>query len=114
MNKKIFISASRVGPFFENKFTFENRRYEEVHNGWHFNLSQRTGLMAIYDDASNERLAIISIYDEARNPIIEEDVQDVFMIRFELDEAKREILIENERHKFFIYSIDSGTVRALQ
>ncbi len=44
---------------------------------------------------------------------MEEDVQDVFFIRFELNEAKREILVENEHHQHFIYSIDSGAVRAM-
>ncbi len=112
MEPKIIVSGSRVVPERLKPISFDGKRYEQVLNGLYFDLSQRTGLMAIYDATSNERLAIISIYDVERNPIMEEDVQDVFFIRFELNEAKREILVENEHHQHFIYSIDSGTVRA--
>lgn len=80
-------------------------------NGERLGLAQRSGLMAIFDESNNSRIAVIQVYDEPRNPIMEADAGDVFFISFELDESKREIQIENERHKHFIYSIDSGTVR---
>lgn len=114
MEPKIILSASRVGPGKMRPLLFEGKRYEQVMNGERLGLVQRTGLMAIFDALSNSRVAVIHIYDEPRNPIMEADAGDVFFIRFELNEAKREILIENERHKHFIYNIDSGTVRALQ
>jgi len=114
MERKFFIRASRLpGPYME-PIIFEGKRYEQLDNGVLVGLTQRTGLMGIYDDASNTNLAYVSIYDELRNPIMEADAGDVFFTRFELDEAKREIYIKNERHRQFIYSIDSGAVREIK
>ncbi len=113
IESKLLISASRVGPGKMRPLHFEDKRYEQIMNGEHLGLVQRTGLMAIFDESSKSRIAVIQIYDEPRIAIMEADAGDVFFIRFELNEAKREILIENERHRHFIYSIDGGTVRAM-
>lgn len=101
-------------PFKNETDQFDGKRYKQIDNGEFVGLQQRTGLLAIYDDASNKRIAIVSIYEEKREGMYEPALQDVFFIRFELTEKKRELHIENERHKHFIYSIDDGGVRVGQ
>ncbi len=106
-------SASRVAPPSVAAIEFEGKRYVQIENGARMGLGQRTGLMAVFDAATNTRLAVVRIYDEKRDPRVEADAGDVFFTRFELDGAKREILIENERRERYAYGIDSGQVRAV-
>lgn len=106
-------SGSRIAPPSVAAIEFEGKRYVQIENGARQGLGQRTGLMAVFDAATNTRLAVVRIYDERRDPRVEADVGDVFFTRFELDAAKREILIENERRECYVYAIDGGQVRAL-
>jgi len=105
-------AGSRVGQPSTPEITFEGKRYMQIENGERLGL-QRTGLMAIFDAASNKRLAVVKIYDEQRQPGVEADIQDVFFTRFELVAGKRELLIENERRKRFAFEIDTQKVRPL-
>ena len=106
-------SESRIAPPSVPAIEFEGKRYVQIENGARQGLGQRTGLMAVFDAATNTRLTVVRIYDERRDPRVEADAGDIFFTRFELDRGKREILIENERHERYVYSIDSGKVRAL-
>lgn len=107
------VMPSRVGQPRMKPIVFEGKRYEQIQNGVREGLGQRTGLMAVFDTATNARVAVVKVYDVVRESKVEQDVQDVFFTRFELVAEKRELLIENERHKRFAYSIDTGTVRPL-
>ena len=69
--------------------------------------------MAIFDEATNTKIDVVKIYDVVIDSAVEEDVQDVFFTRFELLMDKREIHIENERKKHFIFNVDKKTVRAI-
>jgi hypothetical protein len=113
MSPEISASPSRIGQPRLKPVVFEGKRYEQIMNGEREGLSQRTGLLAIYDDSTNKRIAVVKIYDVARDPRVESDVQDVFFVRMELDAPKRELRIENERHKHFALDIDQRIVRAL-
>lgn len=59
---------------------------------------------------SGSRLALIKVYDVEFGPDMEVDVQDVFFTRMELDEARRRIVVENERGKVFCFGIDDQQV----
>jgi len=107
------VMPSRVGQPRMKPIVFEGKRYEQVQNGMREGLGQRTGLMAVYDVASNKRIAVVKVYGVEHDPSVEQDIQDVFFTRFELIADKRELLIENERHKRFAYNIDACTVRAI-
>lgn len=114
MAAKFTRKGSRVGPPGMAPVVFEGKRYEQIMNGALEGLGQRTGLMAIYDAATNERVAWVKVYDTPRDPRREADVQDVFFTAFRLMPETRELFIENERHGRFAYRIDDGTVRALE
>ncbi|HEU4487091.1 MAG TPA: hypothetical protein VFR96_16535 [Povalibacter sp.] len=114
MTSSLKPSASRIAPPSVAAIEFEGKRYMQIENGARQGLGQRTGLMAVFDIATNARLAVVRIYDERRDERLEQDAGDVFFIRFTLDAAQREILIENERHERYAYSIDSGEVRTLK
>lgn len=110
MAQEFSAAPSRVGQPRMKPIVFEGRRYEQIMNGQVSGLAQRTGLMAIFEAESKTRLAVIKIYDEERDARVEADVQDVFFTRFELLPEQRSLLIENERHKRFLFNIDSQTV----
>lgn len=110
MAQEFSAAPSRVGQPRMKPIVFEGRRYEQIMNGQVSGLAQRTGLMAIFEAENKTRLAVIKIYDEERDARVEADVQDVFFTRFELLPEQRSLLIENERHKRFLFNIDSQTV----
>jgi hypothetical protein len=110
MSKRGIITMSRIGQPETPPIVFENRRYEQVMNGESQGLPQRTGYLAVFNAASNERITEIKVYDVNFNPDLEADVQDVFFTSMELDHAGRRILIYNERGKGFAVDLDSFTV----
>ncbi len=110
---QVTTSSSRVVFGSPDPISFEGKRYEEISNGEQSGLEQRTGLMAVTDEASHQRLKVVRIYDYSREPGVEDDVGDVFFFSMELDAAKREIVVESERHDRFAYHVDDATVRKL-
>ncbi len=112
-SEEISSSASRIGRPSPRPISFEGKRFEQIKNGERLNLGQRTGLMAITDEASNTRVGAVKIYDYPRREGLEPDAGDVFFVTMQLDVQKREIIIESERHDRFAYSVDDGTVHKL-
>ena len=105
--------VSRVGRPSPPPVSFEGKRYEEIQNGQPLGLEQRTGLMAVIDEASNQRVRAVRIYDYPRREGLESDAGDVFFVSMQLDAAKREIVIASERRERFAYRIDDGSVHKL-
>lgn len=104
---------SRIGIPSPPSIEFEGRRYEQIINGERLGLGQRTGLLAVTDVATGQRLAAVSIYDLPRDPEMEADVEDVFFTAAELDAGRRRIVIENERRQRFAFRIDDRSVQPL-
>lgn len=102
---------SRVGQATLQPIAVEGKRYKGILNGELLDLPQRTGLLMIIDEATNTHLDVVKIYESPRDPKLEADVQDVFFTGFELDAARREIRIANERKQRFIFRIDDKSVR---
>lgn len=107
------VSQSRVGQRTLQPIIFEGKRYKEILNGRLLDLPQRTGLMMIIDEATSARLTVVKIYEPPHDPALEADVQDVFFTEFELDLAKREIRITNERKQRFVFRVDDQSVQAV-
>ena len=105
--------VSRVGRPSPAPISFEGKRYEQIKNGQLLGLGQRTGLMAVTDEASSRRIAVVKVYDYPRREGLEPDAGDVFFVSAELDTAKREIVIASERRERFAYAIDTGAVHRL-
>jgi hypothetical protein len=105
--------VSRVGRPSPSPISFEGKRYEQIVNGTLLGLGQRTGLLAVTDEASNQRIGVVKIYDYPRREGLEADAGDVFFVSAQLDAPKREIVIESERRERFAYRIDDGTVHKL-
>lgn len=105
--------GSRIARPSPAAISFEGRRYEQILNGQAQGLGQRTGLMAVTDEATHQRVAVVSVYDYPRREGLESDAGDVFFVSTELDAAKREIVITSERRERFAYAIDTGTVHRL-
>lgn len=106
-------SASRIGRPSPAPLSFEGRRYEQILNGEREGLAQRTGLMAVTDEASGARIDVVRVYDYPRREGLEADAGDVFFVSAELRADTREIVIESERHERFSCRIDDGQVRPL-
>ena len=112
-DEEVTSSASRVGRPSPRPISFEGKRFEQIKNGERLGLGQRTGLMAIVDEASNTRVGVVRIYDYPREDGLESDAGDVFFVTMELDAAKREIVVQSERRERFAYRIDDGSVHKL-
>lgn len=106
-------SLSRIGRPSPAPISFEGRRYQQILNGDREGLEQRTGLMAVTDEASNLRVDVVRVYDYPRREGMEPDAGDVFFVSATLDASAREIVIESERHERFACAIDGGRVRPL-
>ena len=112
-DEQVTPKISRVGRPSPRPISFEGRRYEQIMNGQRLGLAQRTGLMAITDEASDQRIGVVRIYDYPRREGLESDVGDVFFVSAQLEVQQREIVIESERRERFAYRIDDGAVRKL-
>lgn len=106
------MSFSRIGPPDVEPVEFEGRRYEQINNGEDLKLDQRTGYLAVIDLASNKPVATIKVYPVPFDPDLEADVQDVFMVRLELQSAQRRLLVENEHGKRYFVALDGYAVTA--
>ncbi len=93
--------------------SFEGRRYEQIMDGDWEGLGQRTGLLSVTDEASNQRIDVASLYGHPRREGPAGDEDDVFFVSAQLDALQRQIVIENERHERFAYRIDDGSVHRL-
>ncbi len=105
--------GDRVGPPSPAPISFEGRRYEQIENGDAQALDQRTGLLAVTDEASGQRIDVVGVYDYPRAEGQDSGDGDVFFVSAELDAAHRRIVIENERHERFEVRIDDGSVHPL-
>lgn len=110
----ISISGSRIGPPQLPPVIFEGKRYEQIYEGHLEGLEQRTGLLAVYDNATNDRLATVTVYEVQRIEMLEDDVQDVFFVKMELNADARQLEIENERGKRFTVSLDDLSVEHIE
>lgn len=113
MSSDVTRSSSRVGLPALPPIVFEGKRYQQIMNGEREGLGQRTGLMEVVDLARGTRV-VVKVYDYPRKAEREADVGDVFFKAWELDAARRELRIENERGQRFGYRIDDGSVRAIE
>ncbi len=104
------VSFSRIGPPDVEPVLFQGRRYEQIVNGENRKLDQRTGYLAVIDIASQKEVATIKVYDVPFDPDMEADVQDVFMVRLELQAGENRLLVENERGGRFYVDLGSNAV----
>jgi hypothetical protein len=104
------MSFSRIGPPDVEPVEFEGRRYEQIINGEHEHLDQRTGYLAVTDIATGKRVTAIKVYAVAFDRDLEADVQDVFFVHLELQAAERRLLVENEHGQRFHVALDGYAV----
>ncbi|MFL6628327.1 MAG: hypothetical protein ACJ8IK_06540 [Burkholderiaceae bacterium] len=104
------MSFSRIGPPDVDPVEFEGRRYEQIIDGEHEHLDQRTGYLGVTDLATGKRVAAIKVYAVAFDPDLEADVQDVFFVHLELQAAERRLLVENEHGQRYHVALDGYAV----
>jgi hypothetical protein len=74
---------------------------------------QRTGYLAAFNVASNERLWRVRVYELQVDPRLEGDVQDVFFASMSTLPDGHELLIANERGDRFAVDVRTRSVRKL-
>jgi hypothetical protein len=104
------MNFSRIGPPDVDPVEFEGRRYEQIIDGEHEHLDQRTGYLGVTDLATGKRVAAIKVYAVAFDPDLEADVQDVFFVHLELQAAERRLLVENEHGQRYHVALDGYAV----
>jgi hypothetical protein len=104
------MNFSRIGPPDVDPVEFEGRRYEQIIDGEHEHLDQRTGYLGVTDLATGTRVAAIKVYAVAFDPDLEADVQDVFFVHLELQAAERRLLVENVHGQRYHVALDGYAV----
>jgi hypothetical protein len=104
-------SVSRPAPPMVRFVVFEGIKYRQVLDATPFGKDQRTGYLAAYPENDDEPVWLLKVYTTTRVEHLEQDVQDVFFTKMELDADKRQLLIENESGNSFVVDIDSKSVK---
>lgn len=73
------MQADRIPPAEISPVVIDGMRYEVVHWGKERGLEQNGGYIAAIDVASGQERWLLKIYDVQYDPMMEEDVQDIFI-----------------------------------
>lgn len=76
---KFMMQADRIPPAEVSPVVIDGMRYEVVHWGKERGLEQNGGYIAAIDVASGQERWLLKIYDVQYDPMMEEDVQDIFI-----------------------------------
>ncbi|MCL7421168.1 MAG: hypothetical protein M8364_09725 [Methylobacter sp.] len=76
---KVMMQADRLPPAEVSPVVIDDTRYEVVHWGKERGLEQNGGYIAAIDVASGQERWLLKIYDVQYDPMMEEDVQDIFI-----------------------------------
>ena len=107
------MDMSRPPPPRVPPVTHEGVRYEQVKDATRLGLSQVTGHLAAYDEASGERLWVLKVYDHRPSEALESDVQEVYFKSLELRPGGRELVVTNEAGARFVVDLRARTVAPL-
>jgi hypothetical protein len=108
------VAAKRRAPPKVPGVTLDGIRYEQtVLARNEADGGQRTGYLAAYRGASDERLWRLRVYELHIDPRLEGDVQDVYFKSMTAAKDGHELLIENERGDRFEVDVHTQTVHKL-
>ena len=108
------VAAKRRAPPKVPGVTLDGIRYEQtVLARSEADGGQRTGYLAAYRGASDERLWRLRVYELHIDPRLEGDVQDVYFKSMAAAKDGHDLLIENERGDRFEVDVRTQVVRKL-
>lgn len=108
------VAAKRRAPPDVAAVVLDGVRYEQaVLTHGEAGGGQRTGWLAAYGGASDERLWRVRVYELQVDPRLEGDVQDVFFATMTASPDGHELLIANERGDRFAVDVRTRAVRKL-
>jgi hypothetical protein len=107
------VAVKRRAPPKVAALTLDGVRYEQAVLPRSEAAGQRTGYLAAYRGASDERLWRVRVYELKVDPRLEADVQDVYFARMEASPDGREILVTNENGGRFAVDVRTHGVRRL-
>jgi hypothetical protein len=106
------VAAKRRAPPKVAAVTLDGVRYEQaVLARAEADGGQRTGYLAAYKGASDERLWRVRVYELKIDPHLEGDVQDVYFASMTASPDGHELLIANERGDRFAVDVRTQAVR---
>ena len=106
------IAVKRRAPPKVAAVTLDGVRYEQaVLARAEADGGQRTGYLAAYQGASDERLWRIRVYQLKIDPALEGDVQDVYFATMSASPDGHELLIANERGEHYAVDVRTRDVR---
>jgi hypothetical protein len=95
----------RVGPPRVPPVTLEGVKIKAVHWGRERGFGQNGGYIAALDPNTGKELWALKVYDIVYDPVLEEDVQDVFIRRMKAEGGALLVTDENDRR----YRVDVKT-----
>lgn len=87
-------------------------RYEVVQRAKARGLGQDGGIIAAIDIASGKELWTLVVYPTKYDPNEEEDVQEVYITRLNLNQDESQLVVENEAHKSYTVNLKTREVSA--
>ena len=105
--------GKRVGPEDVAPLTLGNTRYEAVHWGKERGLGQNGGYIAAIDAPSGKELWVLKIYNIDYDPVMEEDVQDIFIESISKSDASGSIEVVDERGRRFLVDPNTKSIQTL-
>ncbi len=106
--------GKRVGPEDVPPLILGKVKYEAIHWGKERDLGQNGGYIAAIDVDSGKELWILKVYNIDYDPVMEEDVQDIFIESISEGSTGGTIDVVDERGRRFIVDVTTQSVQAGQ
>jgi hypothetical protein len=103
-------AGKRVGPEDVTPVTVDGIRYEALHWGRERGLEQNGGYIVALDAASGKELWTAKIYTIDYKPMLETDVQDIFIQTIKVSDDKKTLKIIDENNREFLLDLSSKKV----
>ncbi len=103
----------RVGPEDVAPLTLGGTRYEVIHWGKERGLGQNGGIIAAFDNNTNAERWTLKVYNIDYDPVMEEDVQDLFITSMTEAATPGNIEIVDENGRQFIVDPSARIVRSV-
>ncbi len=107
------MEKKRSGPGRVAPVSYKGIRYEALNWGKARGLEQNGGYITAVDEKTGQELWFLKVYDVSYDGNMEEDKQDVFIIKLTVSRLRNRLTVKNERGESFAISLKDRTVTPL-
>jgi len=107
------MQKKRSGPSRVAPVSHKGVRYEALNWGKTRGLEQNGGYIIAIDEKTGQELWFLKVYEVVYDGNMEEDKQDVFIIKLTVSRWRNRLTVKNERGESFAISLKDRTVTLL-